>query len=714
MSEFMDSSFDKDDIVEDCREENGVVSDFPDDGPIPVKKLQEQFDSLVKTEDTSFKVYLRVRPVSENTEITAKVVSDTVIVTNAPTTSNRAKYTKLEERYYSFTKVFGPSSSQRDIFDNTVDSLLDKFLRNENCVFFAYGMTNAGKTYTIQGTPQDPGIIPILTAKILSSASSFEQCCLQVSMVEIYNDNVYDLSIKSKPKLKVRDANGRVEICQLSYNPVSTVQDATKVFERASANRCQASTLLNAGSSRSHALYIFTLSHRLNGADASSSFQIVDLAGAERMVRTEANKNQQAEANSINKSLMQLWLCLDKMKKKSADIIPFRENKLTHLLMPILTRVGLANVAMVTCVNPQPNDYDETISILDNASLAHEIRELPEIRPEKAVRPIKNGKIAAAAAAYVAAAAGGKKRKAEVDEGKPRKVNSRGEQVNDKVSLASSDADGQSTVSISGVSKMPSQDETEARLSSEAEWLRVEKVKMQIEIDDLRQENEMLQTKLCGIEAEVRLEVSQEMAQSSALLLDRIRELQEQNHSNEYAKTDLTKSCKKERQKHLAAAQEELARSLEEAYEECERVKAEAEATEIRLLAENAQLAQEVLDIRSKYEAAQKVLASVPRITSSASTSPNHSSGSVLVLPVGSSNLLAAAGAASSNCSAAESFNMRMGRDARFKQLGGQGKGLGESDENSSIQQCAKTNKPFSTTDGNNALSQMRLRNRVL
>jgi len=46
------------------------------------------------------------------------------------------------------------------------------------------------------------------------------------------------------------------------------------------------------------------------------------------------------------------------------DIIPFRESKLTHLLMPLLSQAGLSGVAMITCVNPQPDDYDETISIL--------------------------------------------------------------------------------------------------------------------------------------------------------------------------------------------------------------------------------------------------------------------------------------------------------------------------------------------------------------
>ena len=48
----------------------------------------------------------------------------------------------------------------------------------------------------------------------------------------------------------------------------------------------------------------------------------------------------------------------------ATDIIPFRESKLTHLLMPQLCRAGLSGVAMIACVNPQEDDYDETLSIL--------------------------------------------------------------------------------------------------------------------------------------------------------------------------------------------------------------------------------------------------------------------------------------------------------------------------------------------------------------
>ena len=115
-----------------------------------------------------------------------------------------------------------------------------------------------------------------------------------------------------------------------------------KIILSFGTTRSKANTLLNSGSSRSHAIYILTLNRKLNGSDNSNVFQIVDLAGAERMYvsyvppfhrflpslflpfkhavfyrnRTKANVSQQKEANNINMSLMQLWRCLQGMKRK--------------------------------------------------------------------------------------------------------------------------------------------------------------------------------------------------------------------------------------------------------------------------------------------------------------------------------------------------------------------------------------------------------------
>ena len=70
----------------------------------PIKKLSEVFDACLaaKTaDDTSMKVYLRVRPSSAGKGTsTIEVESDTSIVTSAPESSKRAQYTKLERRHY--------------------------------------------------------------------------------------------------------------------------------------------------------------------------------------------------------------------------------------------------------------------------------------------------------------------------------------------------------------------------------------------------------------------------------------------------------------------------------------------------------------------------------------------------------------------------------------------------------------------------------------
>ena len=148
----------------------------------PIKEKQEVKEEI-KEGPTYMKVYLRVRPIKDSSTkaithththtkepkeeekaraSTITVQSDTSIVTQAPALSKRAQYTKLEERNYTFTGVFDTESSQGDVYTDTVAPLMRKFVNGESCVFFAYGMTNAGKTHTIQGSKEDPGAMPKL------------------------------------------------------------------------------------------------------------------------------------------------------------------------------------------------------------------------------------------------------------------------------------------------------------------------------------------------------------------------------------------------------------------------------------------------------------------------------------------------------------------------------------------------------------------------
>jgi kinesin family protein 22 len=215
-----------------------------------------------------------------------------------------------------FSRVFDAHSQQTEIFQHTTQPMLKRFVEsNENCVIFAYGMTNAGKTHTIQGTNNNPGIFPRLVASILES--KIASSSLHVSALEIYQENIYDLLGKRREKLSIRDGYGKVEVNKLSFHSINSTQDAFKLMDTAASKRSKSSTFLNTGSSRSHAVYTLTLTRpSSNGEMNTVAFQLVDLAGAERGARTKATSTQQKEANNINTSLMQLWRCLQAVKRK--------------------------------------------------------------------------------------------------------------------------------------------------------------------------------------------------------------------------------------------------------------------------------------------------------------------------------------------------------------------------------------------------------------
>jgi len=137
--------------------------------------------------------------------------------------------------------VFGPGSQQSDIFDHSVGPLLERFVQGDSCVLFAYGMTNAGKTFTIQGNKEQPGVMPRLVNAVLEKMQTMgisgAGWDLQTTMLEIYQEKIYDLLGKKKDKLSIRDGNGRVEVQKLSVHTISSADDALKLMDAAAGRR---------------------------------------------------------------------------------------------------------------------------------------------------------------------------------------------------------------------------------------------------------------------------------------------------------------------------------------------------------------------------------------------------------------------------------------------------------------------------------------------
>lgn len=69
----------------------------------------------------------------------------------------------------------------------------------------AYGQTCSGKTHTILGIKEAPGIIPCVLRDLFVIKNEKERkCSFKISYVEIYNEKLYDLlETKEKSNIKI-------------------------------------------------------------------------------------------------------------------------------------------------------------------------------------------------------------------------------------------------------------------------------------------------------------------------------------------------------------------------------------------------------------------------------------------------------------------------------------------------------------------------------
>ncbi|MCL4131853.1 UNVERIFIED_CONTAM: hypothetical protein GTU68_033139 [Idotea baltica] len=63
-----------------------------------------------------------------------------------------------KEQKFIFERIFDPSSTNDQIFETTTKDIVDTILNGYNCSVFAYGATGSGKTFTMLGNEQNPGI----------------------------------------------------------------------------------------------------------------------------------------------------------------------------------------------------------------------------------------------------------------------------------------------------------------------------------------------------------------------------------------------------------------------------------------------------------------------------------------------------------------------------------------------------------------------------
>lgn len=323
------------------------------------------------------------------------VVDDKMLIFDPPATNplvqmqknafpNAKNTSRIREHRFVFDKLFDENASQQDIYNHSTKSLLEGVIDGYNATIFAYGATGCGKTHTILGTTEDPGVI-FLTMKELYACieklSDTKIVDVSLSFLEIYNETIRDLlepQTNFKKLVLREDANNKMTVSNLLSHRPKTVEDVMDLIIIGNNNRTSSPTEANSTSSRSHAVLQINVVKRNRTADVSEehsfgTLSIIDLAGSERAAATKNRGARLNEGANINKSLLALGNCINALcDPRRRNHIPYRDSKLTRLLKFSLG--GNCKTVMIVCISPLSQHYDETLNALKYADRAKEIK----------------------------------------------------------------------------------------------------------------------------------------------------------------------------------------------------------------------------------------------------------------------------------------------------------------------------------------------------
>jgi kinesin family protein 5 len=266
-----------------------------------------------------------------------------------------------------------------------------------NGTVFAYGQTSSGKTFTMMGAGPSSrdlkGIIPRMVETVFNTIrSSLEtsEFVLKISYCEIYLEKIKDLIDPKKNNLKIHENKTTgVYIEGLTECGVASEDDVYELMNLGTKNREVAFTNMNAGSSRSHSLFILTV-NQTNTKDLSSKkgkLFLVDLAGSEKVGKTGAAGQRLEEAKNINKSLTTLGLVINNLTDGKSSHIPYRDSKLTRILQDSLG--GNSKTALIITCSPSPFNEAETVSTLKFGLRAKSIKNKAKVNREFTVAELK-------------------------------------------------------------------------------------------------------------------------------------------------------------------------------------------------------------------------------------------------------------------------------------------------------------------------------------
>ncbi|KAI0310930.1 P-loop containing nucleoside triphosphate hydrolase protein [Amylostereum chailletii] len=324
-------------------------------------------------------------------------------------TSRDNRTIKLQPHYHKNSGASPPEfvfdeiltgSENKPVYNAVARGHVLAAMEGYNAVIFAYGQTASGKTFTLSGDEEEPGIIPRALKDVFAHIrrTPSREYLLRVSYLEIYNETIHDLlappSTRATQPVQLQGSGSNVTMSPLREEVVTSLKGVHAVLERGWGARRTASTDWNERSSRSHSVFRVVIESRERGDSGSTSgrqtpgsgvrpptpggprlqsiggrsvqtsvLSLIDLAGSEKAT---SDKDRTREGKYINTSLLTLGSVIgtlaDNAAKGKSDHVPYRNSKLTRMLQPSLS--GDARISVICTINPDTNAVAESTSTL--------------------------------------------------------------------------------------------------------------------------------------------------------------------------------------------------------------------------------------------------------------------------------------------------------------------------------------------------------------
>ncbi|KAJ3042344.1 hypothetical protein HDV00_007478 [Rhizophlyctis rosea] len=307
---------------------------------------------------------------------------------------------KFESKEYpgtfAFDRIFDWNTSQEQVFNYAAGATIEDVMRGYNGTIFAYGQTGSGKTHTMMGDVENDelrGLTPRLVESIFSTifnAPTNLEFTVRVSYMEIYMEKIRDLLNPANDNLPVHEEKNRgVYVKGLLEVFVGSVAEVYDVMRRGQSSRSVAYTNMNAESSRSHSIFVLTITQKnLNdGSQRSGKLYLVDLAGSEKVGKTGASGQTLEEAKKINKSLSALGMVINALTDGKSSHVPYRDSKLTRILQESLG--GNSRTTLIINASPSSFNEAETLSTLRFGMRAKSIKNKAKINAELSPAELK-------------------------------------------------------------------------------------------------------------------------------------------------------------------------------------------------------------------------------------------------------------------------------------------------------------------------------------